>query len=241
MAGASAAPATMSVVTLIIAHRGASAAAPENTLEAFERAVAMGADAIELDVRRTADDQLVVHHDPRLADGRVVRETPAADLPAVVPRLDVALDACRDLVVNIEIKNDPREPDFDPADWVAMRVAAELAGRGGGARWLISSFRIETVQRVASVLTTARTAWLVVDVDHTAIGRAAAIGCAAIHPRVDRLDRPTLRRAHGAGLAVNVWTCDDPARIGELIGWGVDGICTNAPDVALAVRSSVRG
>ena len=78
----------------VIAHRGASAAAPENTLAAFDLARRMGADAVELDVRRTRDGVLVVHHNPGLADGRHIRDTDAADLPATVPDLGAALDAC---------------------------------------------------------------------------------------------------------------------------------------------------
>src|SRR5262245_10721810 len=132
-------------VTVIIGHRGASAAERENTIPAFELASLMGADGIELDVRRTADDRLVVHHDPRLPDGRVIRETRAVELPAHVPTLDAALDAAHGMFVNIEIKNDPSEPDFDESDWVAHRVCSALVHRGGGPRWLISSFRLPTV------------------------------------------------------------------------------------------------
>jgi glycerophosphoryl diester phosphodiesterase len=71
------------------------------------------------------------------------------------------------------------------------------------------------------------------------IARTAAAGHVAIHPWVTTLDEASVRAAHGAGLAVNTWTCDDPTRIRELIAWGVDGICTNVPDVALAVRREV--
>ena len=155
-----AAPWETGFVTLVFAHRGASLAAPENTIEAFERAVAMGADGVELDVRRTRDDQLVVHHDARSSEGRPICETAAADLPAHVPDLAAALDACGDLIVNIEIKNDEGEPDFDPRDWVATRLAAMLAPRPNPGRWLISSFRLATVDRVARCLPGARTAWL---------------------------------------------------------------------------------
>ena len=64
------------------------------------------------------------------------------------------------------------------------------------------------------------------------------MGHAAIHPWVPTVDRAAVDAAHAAGLAVNVWTCDDPDRMRELIGWGIDGICTNVPDVALAVRAA---
>jgi glycerophosphoryl diester phosphodiesterase len=224
-------------MTLVIAHRGASRAEPENTLAAFRRAVEMGADGIELDVRRTADDQLVVHHDAHLADGRVIRRVVAHELPDHVPGLDAALDACAGAFVNIEIKNDPHDPDFDPSEWVARRVVAGLSGRGSGPRWLISSFRRETVDLCRRLAPAVRTAWLAVGFDADDLALTAAGGHAAVHPEVGLLDESSVRAAHTLGLAVNVWTCDDPGRMRELIAWGVDGICTNVPDVATAVRA----
>ena len=53
------------------------------------------------------------------------------------------------------------------------------------------------------------------------------------------LNQSTVDECHAAGIAVNTWTCDDPERMRELIGWGVDGICTNVPDIALAVRAAL--
>jgi glycerophosphoryl diester phosphodiesterase len=223
-------------VTLVYAHRGASRVEPQNTLAAFGAAVAMGADGVELDVRRTLDDRLVVHHDPTLADGSAIRAKRQGDLPAHVPTLTEALDACAGLIVNIEIKNDPDEPDFDPDDWVADQVATELAGRDAPGRWLISSFRFETVDRFRELLPVVRTAWLTIALEGSAIRRVADAGHAAIHPYVDTVDEAGVRAAHGLGLAVNVWTCNDADRMAELVAWGVDGICTDVPDVALAVR-----
>lgn len=227
-------------MTLIIAHRGASRAAPENTVVAFRRAVEMGADAIELDVRRTRDDHLVVHHDPT-SEGRPLRAMGADELPAGVPELSEALDACAGVVVNIEIKNDPHEPDHDPTDWVAEQVAVELARRGDPARWLISSFRYDTIARCRELLTDVATAWLTERIGPEEIDRCVAGGHAAIHPWVPTVDRAALDAAHAAGVAVNVWTCDEPERMRELIEWGIDGICTNVPDVALAVREATSG
>jgi glycerophosphoryl diester phosphodiesterase len=223
-------------MTMIIAHRGASRAERGNTIAAFGLAVQQRADGIELDVRRTRDDRLVVHHDARLGDGRAIIDTAADDLPGHVPGLAAALDACDGAFVNIEIKNDPADPDHDPTDWVAHRVGELLARRGGGMRWLISSFRSETVAICHTILPGVRTAWLVESVDDEIIARTAAHGHAAVHPCVGALDERSVRAAHAVGLAVNTWTCDDPDRIRELIAWGVDGICTNVPDVALTVR-----
>lgn len=220
----------------MIAHRGASRGAPENTVEAFDLAVAQGADGVELDVRRTADLRLVVHHDACLPDRRVIARTAASELPTGVATFDQALDACEPLFVNIEIKNDPNEPDFDATEWVAHAVTARLAQRGGGPRWLISSFRWETIVRVRQLLPSVRTAWLVREVSDAVLDASVDGGHGAVHPWVTTLTEQQVVAAHRRGLAVNTWTCDDPARIGELIGWGVDGICTNVPDIALDVR-----
>ncbi len=94
-------------MVLVIGHRGAPRLARENTVESFAAAIAAGARGIELDVRRTADDALVVHHDPVLDDGRAIVECAGADLPPHVPTLDLALDACRGAIVDVEIKNLP--------------------------------------------------------------------------------------------------------------------------------------
>jgi glycerophosphoryl diester phosphodiesterase len=228
-------------VTLVIAHRGASVACPENTIAAFERAVAMGADAIELDVRRCGDDHLVIHHDAHLADGRAIRGTVRAELPPEIPDLTSALDTCDGTVVNIEIKNDRHEPDHDPTNWVAARVAAELERRGPDDRWLISSFDPGTVAVCRRLLPNVPTALLTDTATAADAQRAARGGHVAIHPWEAAVDGAFVRTAHGLGLVINVWTCDDPDRMRVLIGWGVDGICTNVPDVAIAVLAELAG
>ena len=228
-------------MTLVIAHRGASHAEPENTVAAFRRAVEMGADGIELDVRRTADDQLVVHHDAALPDGRVIRQVVSRDLPEQIPSFEAALDACAGVFVNVEIKNAPSDPDFDPSDWVAHRAVVELGRRRPGVRWLVSSFRLETVDTVRRVAPDLRTAWLVVAAGADQLAAAADRGHVAVHPAVDAVDAALIRSAHAIGLAVNTWTCDDPDRIRQLIAAGIDGICTNVPDVAIEVRRELLG
>ena len=219
----------------VLAHRGASRAERENTVAAFERAATMGADGAELDVRRTADDALVVHHDARLRDGRIILETLAADLPDHVPTLSRALDACAGMWVNLEIKNDETEPDFDATEWVAEETMTLLARRGEAHRWLMSSFRIETMDRCRAIAPDVRTAWLTSIVPADVVEVLVAKGHVALHPWVRLLTQDVVDRCHAAGLLVNTWTCDDPARMVELAEWGIDGICTNVPDVARAV------
>jgi len=219
----------------VLAHRGASRAERENTVAAFQRAGAMGAQAVELDVRRTSDGVLVVHHNPHFHDHRLVAGTPLAEIPEYVPTLAAALDACAGMWVNVEIKNDPNEPDFDATESIADETIAHLLARGEDHRWLISCFRVETVDRCRSLAPQIRTAWLCDTVPAGAAADMVARGHVALHPNVHHLTRDAIAACHAVGVQVNTWTCDDPARMRELIEWGIDGICTNVPDVALTV------
>jgi len=210
---------------------------------AFRRASEMGAEAVELDVRRTSDGVLVVHHNPHLHDGRQVSAITFAEMRAPgdgveVPTLGEALDACAGMWVNVEIKNDPSEPDFDPADTIADDTIAHLVARHSDELWLISSFREETIDRCRVLAPQIATAWLCVEIDDATPARLAGKGHSAVHPWVRSLTAEQIARCHDQGLQVNTWTCDDPQRMAELIEWGIDGICTNVPDVALSVRSA---
>lgn len=227
-----------------MAHRGASRREPENTVAAFRRAAEVGADAVELDVRRTRDGVLVVHHDPRVADGRVILETTRMELPEHVPTLAEALDACGTMWVNVEIKNDPTEPDFDGADEIATIVAKELLARAEPTRFLVSSFRRETIDRFRTTAPDIATAWLTpgvaADDAQVVLDSLRDAGHSAIHPWFGLVTADLVRAAHQRGLLVNVWTCDDPEKMKELAGFGVDGMCTNVPDVALVALASNR-
>lgn len=224
---------------LVIAHRGASAAFPENTLAAFSGAIAQGADGVELDVRRTADRRLAVAHDDVLADGRVLVETAGADLPEGITELATALDVCAPLaIVNIEIKNWPDDRDFDPREQLAASVVALLDERGelDDGRNLISCFHLPTIDRVHELAPGLATAWLLGLVEDAGelIDKAAERGHVAVHPHHVFVNEDFVSRAHAAGLAVNTWTCDDPERIRWLADVGVDAVVTNVPDVALS-------
>ncbi len=224
----------------VLAHRGASRVERENTVAAFRRAGAMGADSVELDVRRTSDGVLVVHHNPHLTDGRIIAQIPCADLPESVPTLGAALDACEGMEVNVEIKNDPGEPDYDATESIADETVAHLLARHEDSRWLISCFGIETIDRCHTIAPQIRTAWLCTEATAGTPARLVERGHSALHPWVMTLERDTIDRCHAVGIQVNTWTCDDPTRMRELIEWGIDGICTNVPDVALQVVASMR-
>lgn len=220
----------------IIGHRGASATHPENTLEAFRAAAEQGAHGVELDVRRTKDDVLVVFHDAHLTDGRIIRELDAEQLPASIPSLAEALDACADLWINVEIKNMPDDPDYDAEHGISIAVAGLLSAYDANERVIVSSFDISSVDRIRSIDPTIPVAWIVwAQADpQTLIDRAAGHEMQAIHPHDFLVDRGFLAKAREAGLAVNVWTVDDTDRMKELVALGVDGIITNAPAAAVA-------
>jgi glycerophosphoryl diester phosphodiesterase len=228
---------------LVYGHRGASADAPENTLEAFALAREQGADGVELDVRRSAEGVLVLHHDAALPDGRVVAHTPQAELPASVPTLAEALDTCAGLVVNIEIKNSPFDPDHDPDRVVADQVVALLQERQGLDRVLVSSFDLGTVDRIKELDADIATGFLtfVAPVGPESVQLAVHRGHDAVHPHEGTVDAALVGLAHDLGLEVNVWTVDDPHRIRTLADLGVDGIVTNVPAQARQVLRAGRG
>jgi glycerophosphoryl diester phosphodiesterase len=232
-------------MALVIAHRGASAAERENTVAAFRKAAELGADWVELDVRMSADGVLVVHHDATVDDGRAVGDVVAGDLPAHVPTLAEALDACADggLAVNVEIKALPGEPDEALAPAIARAVVELLqagvdSGTWAPARLLVTCFDPTTLARVASgggsrlatgLLTLVLEGW------EEVVATAVAGGHRAINPWDATTTAELVAGAHDAGLAVNVWTVDDPERMAELVAMGVDGLITNVPDVGRAV------
>jgi glycerophosphoryl diester phosphodiesterase len=226
-------------VAAVLGHRGAPALARENTIAAFVGAARLGADGVELDVRRTADGALVVHHDPVIAGAGVIAHLTVHDLPEDVPLLDAALDACFGLVVNVEIKNGPIEPDHDPAEHAAAEVAALIAERRRPDRpadqVVVSAFTLETIDVVKTADPTLATGWITLsglDQDW-ALATAVERGHDAIHPQEGAVTRELVERAQAEGIAVRAWTVDAPDRIRELDEFGVDALITN--DVALAL------
>jgi glycerophosphoryl diester phosphodiesterase len=209
---------------LIIGHRGASVAAAENTVQAFVLADAMGADGVELDVRRAPDGRLIVKHDP------LPTESGALD---GYPELSEVLSACGNMLVNVEIKNSADEPGHDPTCGVVEPTVAEMRRHGSLARWIISSFDWDTIQRCRAVAPDIATAYLVMEATPEVIDLTAAAGHIAVHPWAKSITADTVSRCHDAGLAINTWTCNDPDRLRELADWGVDGACTDVPDIAL--------
>ena len=230
----------MSTTTAVIAHRGASAVCRENTVEAFVEAKRLGADMVELDVRRTRDDVLVIHHDASLPGGGPIVGLRHDALPPWVPTLDQAIDACAGMVVNIEVKSSPLDPDFDEGRWVAARVAERVGERAWRDRVLVSSFDLVSVDRVHAIDDAIPTALLTLPGIDTREAAATALehGHRVLHPHDFAVTPELVEHLHDMGMGVNVWTVDDPERMRALVEMRVDGICTNVPDVLVRVLTS---
>lgn len=235
-------------VPRVLAHRGATAVAPENTLQAFVAASAVGADGVELDVHRTADGGLVVHHDAEARGLGVLAERTQAEIRAArpeIPTLDEALEACTGMLVNVEVKNLPGDADYDPAEGVAAGVVELLSRRDRRDTVLVSSFNLDSVNRVRELDVTIPTGFLtLVGMDPVdAVEVAHAHGHGAVNPDVRALvgeaAAATVARAHGLGMAVNVWTVNDEHEMRRLATAGVDAVITDVPDIARRVLSAL--
>ena len=208
----------------------------ENTLDAFLRARDLGADGVELDVRMTSDGGLAVHHDPVVEGIGTVSGLAAADLPSYVPLLSEVLDVCRGLAVNIEIKNLPGEPGFDPADLVAREVAElVVASRLGIERGGLVVLAGHASRRCADAQPDLATGLLLAPWfdPQEAVTAAVARGCRAVHPHIDLVTESLIDQAHGAGLSVAAWTVNDRSALEAAGRAGVDTVITD--DVGLAL------
>jgi glycerophosphoryl diester phosphodiesterase len=233
---------------LTIAHRGASAVAPPNTLVAFDKAVELGADAVEFDVHLSADGIPVVIHDFTVdattdGSGRVADMTLAqlkqldagsrfdpAFAGQRIPTLAEVLETVEShLLLNIELKTLAlRDEGLEAA------VAAQVKPRNLGDRVLFSSFNplsLRRIKRIAPRIPVGllyspdlplplRRAWLAPLVTHE-----------ARHPQHTMIDAHYMAWARRRGYWVNTWTVDDPGKMRRLVDLGVNGIITNVPDV----------
>lgn len=225
----------------VIAHRGASGEAPENTLAAFRLALARGADGVELDVHLSSDGRPVVIHDDlldRTTDGQgLVKDRTLAALRLLdagrwfhprfageqIPTLEEALDLLREVRVIVEIKNCPF---YHPR--IAARVV-EAVRSVGHTNITVSSFdhpvllevRGEAPEIPTAVLFAAR------PVDPVRLARDA--GAVFLHPQWAFVTPGLVAASHAAGLRVEAWTVDEAAHMAHIAAAGVDGIMSNHP------------
>ena len=237
--------------TVIQAHRGASAYAPENTLPSFQLAVDMGADGIECDIHLSRDGKFVVCHDHtvnRTSNGTgeisalSLEEIKALDFGAKfnpkyagtpAPTLEEMLDVVRGMkVINIEIKRFEHAMGLNASLDLFYSILQQYEIIG---KTIVSSFDKLALRRLKQLHPDVYTC-LLYDKMKSPAATAQKLGCSAIHPYYGFLSKRTVNSAHARKLKVNCWTVDDADEIAYMIDLGCDGIITNRPDVALKTR-----
>ena len=232
----------------VIAHRGASGHAPENTLAAFERAVALGAGFIETDLHLTRDARFVAIHDPtleRTTNGKGnVRDSSLAEIRKLdaglwfdrefmgqkVPTLEeiVEFAAKHDVIFYLELK-------YEAAWGMHHSLVGALQKSGGAARSIIISSSEPTLTALRQVDPSAMMGLIFDEAnqDHTKAG--IELGVRQLCPQYSLVTNEMVEQAHALDLQVATWTVDDAATMRAVIAAKVDGIMTNFPDRLQAV------
>lgn len=240
---------------LVIAHRGASAYAPENTLAAFLLAAELGADAIELDAKLSRDGQVVVIHDQTTDrttgfPGRVASLTldQLRQLDAgasfdprfsgeKIPALEEVLQAVADrLLVNIELTN--YSSPFDPLPQQVVELVRRMKLER---RVLFSSFNPIALRRTKRLAPEIPTGLLLMASEKPYLRRffSAIAPFNAQNLQDELIDPAVVEHWHARGVGVYAWTVNQTPRLQELLGMGVDGVITDVPDLALLARQHV--
>jgi glycerophosphoryl diester phosphodiesterase len=223
---------------LVFAHRGGSALTPENTIAAFDKGLALGADGLELDVHLSRDGVVVVHHD-RLLDRTTALRGPIAartadDLRrAAVPTLAEVLSRYRDPRIIIEMKVNSAELAAATIDVIRRADAVDRVCLGSfGLRVLRTARALEPALATSGAREEVRWAlyrswcrWPVTQVGYSGYQIPELAG------RTRVVSRRFVEYAHEAGLGVQVWTVDTPEAAERLLAWGVDALITDRPDV----------
>ncbi len=235
-------PAFRSSRPLVIAHRGGSKIGPENTITAFDRGLAAGADGLELDVHLSRDGTVVVHHDAWLdrttqAKGPLAVRTAAELAELDIPTLRDVFERYPEIGIIIELKQG--------GAMLADAVVQEIRRAGAAGRVCLGSFSLTALRAARASAPEIATSgarfevrvalyrsWL-----HLTPGRVRYQAFQV--PEVSGTTRVVSPRfvqlAHKAGLAVQVWTVDEPDDMRRLLDWGVDGIISDRPDIAAEV------
>lgn len=233
---------------LVIAHRGASAHAPENTLPAFRLALEAGVAWIETDVQPTSDDVPVLLHDDTLDRTTTgtgpVREITASDLGRLeagawfgpghdgvpVPQLAHLLELLTpERAVLLELKGAHTREQV-------VAVLEVIRATPWDHRVLLQSFEVDVLRHVRSIQPDRPVGLLVEALHPDPVAACTELGAVSYNPWFPTvLAQPgVVAELHAAGIAVMVWTVDDPAVWAELTAIGVDGIITNTPAELLA-------
>jgi len=241
---------------ILFAHRGDLAYAPENTLPAFQQALQKGADGVELDSKLTADGHVIVMHDStvdRTTDGKgrvasftleAIRVLDAGKwfnekfAGTKVPLLEEVFEVVgKDKMINIELKS------YDTSrDSLMIKVCELIKRHNNQSQILFSSFFPSTLKIAAQTLP---------EVPRGLLAMRGVLGLwprsfgfmfgdyQALHPHISSTSREQIQRAHRLNRRVHVWTVNTSKEINQLKEWGVDGIITDDPQ--MAVRALGRG
>lgn len=239
----------------IIAHRGASGYTPENTLPAFQLAVAQRADGVELDVHRTKDGVLVISHDPsvdRTTNGHgficnmtfaELRKLSAgykygrAFVHEPIPTLGEVLSLLpAGMLVNVEIKNGPIL-----YEGIEQAVAAEISPHERRLKIAVSSFHHPTLRTFHKVHRKCDLGLLYEGAFINIWDYVKAVGLHVkrLHPNIDFVTPEFVEEAHARGFGVYAYTANTQSDIERMAVCGVDGIFTNYPDVARSVLTKL--
>lgn len=242
-------------MTQIIAHRGFSGLYPENTMLAFQKAVELGVDGIELDVHLSRDGEVVIAHDETLRRvagmNQSIAELSARELAQVevhggemglcergVPTLRAYLAYIQDKAVftNIELKTGAIR--YAGIEEKTMALIDEFGLRS---RVLFSSFNHRSLTEIHRIAPEMGCACLVMCHLERAGAYARERGFSWVNPHYTFMNEETLAELNAEGVGAQVWTVDDEARARWLCEHDVYAIITNRPDVALRVRKEVQG
>lgn len=254
---------------LIVAHRGSSRRAPENTCAAFDLAIAEGAEGLEMDVRLAGDGLPVVFHDSsltritgdeitvdRLTTGELAevsvgrwfnhsypRLADPAYENATVPTLESVLSRFEGYegVIYVELKCRP-----EAAEQTAIAVTDLLSSSPMLKQFIVKSFDLDTLPVVRRVNPEIRTAALFAPKILRKVRRrkrliemALSLGAVSLSLHRALVTGKFVRKAHAAGLGVAAWTVDKPRSVGRAVEMGIDALITNRPGRLLAKRAEV--
>jgi len=223
---------------LVIAHRGAAGYEVENSLAAFRAAGDLGADAVELDIHSTADGALVVHHAHTVADHHIAHSTledvRAHPLPngEPIPTLREALAVIvPKMIAYVEIKYVAKLAD--------ERLFEVIEQSGAPNRVALHAFDHRIIRRMGEKRPFIRRGILSASYPVYPVRSLEDADASILWQHHDYVDDALVQSLHAAGKALNVWTVNDPAEVRRCLALGVDGICTDFPDVARAAFASL--
>lgn len=236
---------------VVCGHRGASAVAPENTIEAFSAARDLGATWLEFDVRPTKDGQLVVHHDPDTAQGHHIAGTKAAELPEFIPTLTDVMNQFGDLGLDVELKTD--DTNLSSGDYAALasEEIKRLHAAHSSTDILITSFDADVLEHVAAACPGIATGFLYYSAtamlsekkraaaNEKALAHACHVGHQAVVPHHQLVTEHMVEAAHQQGLGVATWTVNTAADTIRCARAGVDLIIGDDPRVITAALDSL--